>query len=54
MRLRVIIAAVLLLGFLCSCSNDDPAPIEPVLQDGVADIVINGKIAGNRAALLCQ
>ena len=35
MRFRIIIVTLLLLGILCSCSNDDPAPVEPVLKDGV-------------------
>ena len=45
---------LLLLCGICACSREDPVPVEPVLQDGVcngvADIVVNGKIAGQKAA----
>ena len=69
-RKLFIIATALLLGILCSCSVDDPLPVAPVLEDGemtggvhganrlggngVADIVVNGKIAGHGAALICK
>lgn len=34
MKKILIITTALLFGILCSCINDDPSPIEPVLQDG--------------------
>ena len=34
MKKLLIIATALLLGILCSCSNDDPSPVGPVLEDG--------------------
>lgn len=35
MKKSFLMAIVLLLGILCSCTKDDPEPAEPVLQDGV-------------------
>ena len=48
-----MMATVLVMGGLTSCSSDDNGNQEPtgqVLQDGTCDIVVNGRLAGLAAS----